>query len=37
MLTEIDKGDKSKWKYYFDLLPSSYNNFPILEKKKFYN
>ena len=34
MLTEIDKGDKSKWKYYFDLLPSSYNNFPIFYGEK---
>ena len=29
MLTEIDKGINSKWKYYFDFLPVNYNNFPI--------
>ena len=34
MLTEIDKGDKSKWKYYFDFLPSSYDNFPIFYGEK---
>ncbi len=34
MLTEIDKGDKSKWKYYFDFLPVSYNNFPIFYGEK---
>ena len=34
MLTEIDKGSKSKWKYYFDFLPMSYNNFPIFYTDK---
>ena len=34
MLTEIDKGAQSKWKYYFDFLPSSYNNFPIFYGEK---
>ena len=36
MLTEIDKGSKSKWKYYFDFLPASYNNFPIFYGEKEY-
>jgi len=34
MLTEIDKGTKSKWKYYFDFLPMNYNNFPIFYTDK---
>ena len=34
MLTEIDKGLKSKWKYYFDFLPADYNNFPIFYSEK---
>ena len=34
MLTEIDKGNESKWKYYFDFLPVSYNNFPIFYGEK---
>ena len=34
ILTEIDKGDQSKWKYYFDFLPPSYNNFPIFYEEK---
>ena len=34
MLTEIDKGAQSKWKYYFDFLPPSYNNFPIFYEEK---
>ena len=37
MLTEIDKGDKSKWKYYFDFLPVSYNNFPIFYGEKEFS
>ena len=37
MLTEIDKGNKSKWKYYFDFLPVSYNNFPIFYGEKEFN
>ena len=36
MLTEIDKGSKSKWKYYFDFLPANYNNFPIFYGEKEY-
>ena len=34
MLTEIDKGSQSKWKYYFDFLPANYNNFPIFYGEK---
>ena len=37
MLTEIDKGTKSKWKYYFDFLPENYNNFPIFYGEKEFN
>ena len=37
MLTEIDKGTKSKWKYYFDFLPASYNNFPIFYGEKEFS
>ena len=37
MLTEIDKGAKSKWKYYFDFLPASYNNFPIFYGEKEFS
>ena len=37
MLTEIDKGMQSKWKYYFDFLPASYNNFPIFYGEKEYD
>ena len=36
MLTEIDKGSQSKWKYYFDFLPANYNNFPIFYGEKEY-
>ena len=34
MLTEMDKGINSKWKYYFDFLPVNYNNFPIFYGEK---
>ena len=34
MLTELDKGVNSKWKYYFDFLPVSYNNFPTFYGEK---
>ena len=34
MLTEMEKGLESKWKYYFDFLPSSYDNFPIFYGEK---
>ena len=34
MLTEIDKGINSKWKYYFDFLPVNYDNFPIFYSDK---
>ena len=34
MLTELDKGANSKWKYYFDFLPVSYNNFPTFYGEK---
>jgi len=37
MLTEIDKGPKRKWKYYFDFLPANYNNFPIFYGEKEFN
>ncbi len=37
MLTEIEKGSKSKWKYYFDFLPASYNNFPIFYGEKEFS
>jgi histone-lysine N-methyltransferase SETD3 len=37
MLTEIDKGSKSKWKYYFDFLPVNYNNFPIFYGDREFN
>ena len=37
MLTEIDKGAKSKWKYYFDFLPANYNNFPIFYGEKEFS
>ena len=37
MLTEMDKGLKSKWKYYFDFLPANYNNFPIFYGEKEFN
>ena len=33
-MDEIDKGNKSKWKFYFDFLPSNYDNFPIFYKEK---
>ena len=34
MLNELDKGINSKWKYYFDFLPVSYNNFPTFYGEK---
>ena len=37
MLTEIDKGAQSKWKYYFDFLPADYNNFPIFYGEKEFS
>ena len=37
MLTEIDKGSQSKWKYYFDFLPANYNNFPIFYGEKEFS
>jgi len=33
-MDEIDKGNKSKWKFYVDFLPSNYDNFPIFYKEK---
>ena len=33
----MDKGLKSKWKYYFDFLPANYNNFPIFYGEKEFN
>lgn len=29
LLNEMRKGDESKWKYYIDMLPKSYDNFPM--------
>ena len=34
MLSELEKGDSSKYKYYFDFLPSSYDTFPIFYGQK---
>jgi histone-lysine N-methyltransferase SETD3 len=34
MLTELDKGINSKWKYYFDFLPMNYDNFPTFYGEK---
>jgi histone-lysine N-methyltransferase SETD3 len=37
MLSELDKGADSKWKYYFDFLPVNYNNFPIFYGEKEFD
>ena len=37
MLSELDKGDSSKYRYYFDFLPSSYDTFPIFYGQKELN
>jgi histone-lysine N-methyltransferase SETD3 len=29
ILQEQEKGDESKWKFYLDILPKDYSNFPI--------
>ena len=34
LMGEIDKGNQSKWKFYIDFLPSSYDSFPIFYKEK---
>ena len=34
ILNEIDKGNQSKWKFYFDFLPSNYSNFPSFYEEK---
>ena len=34
LMDEIDKGNQSKWKFYVDFLPSSYDSFPIFYKEK---
>jgi len=34
LMGEIDKGNQSKWKFYIDFLPSSYESFPIFYKEK---
>lgn len=34
LLSELEKGEKSKWKFYFDMLPESYDNFPVFYKEK---
>ena len=36
LMGEIDKGNQSKWKFYVDFLPSSYDSFPIFYKEKEY-
>ena len=36
LLNEIDKGNQSKWKFYTDFLPSSYNSFPTFYGEKEY-
>ena len=36
LMNEIDKGNQSKWKFYTDFLPSSYDSFPIFYKEKEY-
>ena len=37
LLKEIEKGEKSKWYYYFQFLPKSYLNFPIFYTEKELN
>ena len=37
LLKEIEKGEKSKWYYYFKFLPKSYLNFPIFYTEKELN
>jgi histone-lysine N-methyltransferase SETD3 len=34
LMGEIDKGNQSKWKFYIDFLPSSYDSFPLFYKEK---
>ena len=34
LLSELDKGNQSKWNFYFDFLPSNYEYFPIFYKEK---
>ena len=34
LLSELDKGNQSKWNFYFDFLPSNYEHFPIFYKEK---
>lgn len=34
LLSEMEKGESSKWKFYFDMLPESYDNFPVFYKEK---
>ena len=34
LLSEMEKGESSKWKFYLDMLPESYDNFPVFYKKK---
>ena len=36
LLNEMDKGNQSKWKFYIDFLPSSYNSFPSFYGEKEY-
>ena len=37
LLKEIEKGEKSKWYYYFQFLPKSYLNVPIFYTEKELN
>ena len=34
LLSEMEKGESSKWKFYLDMLPESYDNFPVFYKEK---
>ena len=36
LLNEMDKGNQSKWKFYIDFLPSSYNSFPSFYGEREY-
>ena len=34
LLDEMEKGENSKWKFYFDMLPDNYDSFPIFYTEK---
>lgn len=34
LLDEMEKGENSKWKFYFDMLPDNYDAFPIFYTEK---